>query len=103
MPLELTITNSMQIPVIHRTITKALELVYGFKAKPGRGGVVTVGPGFYGGRGWDGTAIDAWLGSFMASSQGLHKVSKLTRAINAAERHLVIVLDPSSQAGWVSR
>jgi hypothetical protein len=46
-----------------------------------------------------GTAIDAWLSSFLACPQGANKVSKLARAINVAERHLVIVLDPCSQAG----
>src|SRR5215472_5478958 len=32
--------------------------------------------------GRDGTATDAWLGSFLASSQGANKVNKLARAIN---------------------
>lgn len=86
-------------PFVGRLRRLRIESVYGFKAKPGRGGAVTVSPGFYGGRGWDRTAIDAWIGSFLASSQGANKVSKLARAINAAERHLVIVLDPFSQAG----
>jgi len=87
-------------PFVERLGQLGIESVYGFKAKPGRGGAVMVGPGFYGGRfRWDGTAIDAWLGSFLASSQGANKVSKLARAINAAERHLVIVLDPFSQPG----
>jgi hypothetical protein len=86
-------------PFVERLGQLGIESVYGFKAKPGRGGAVTVGPGFYDGRGWDGTAIDSWLGSFLASSQGANKVSKLARVINASERHLVIVLDPFSQAG----
>lgn len=43
------------------------ETVYAFKAKPGRGGTVKVGPGVYSGRGWGRAAIDAWLGSFLAS------------------------------------
>ena len=86
-------------PFVQRLRKLSIESVYGFKAKPGQGGAVTVGPGFYGGRGWYGAAIDSWLGSFLASSQGANKVSKLARAINAAERHLVIVLNPFSQAG----
>jgi hypothetical protein len=86
-------------PFVERLRQLGIESVYGFKTKPGRGGAVTVGPGFYGGRGWNATAIDAWLGNLLASSQGANKVSKLARAINAAERHLVIVLDPFSRAG----
>jgi hypothetical protein len=42
--------------------------------------------------------IDRWLGKFLASAQGINKVGKLGRA-QAAERHLVIVLDPFSPAG----
>jgi hypothetical protein len=86
-------------PFVKRLRKLSIESVYGFRIGPGRGGAVTVGPGFYGGRGWYGAAIDAWLGGFLASSQGANKVSKLARAINAAERHLVIVLDPFSKAG----
>lgn len=86
-------------PFVKRLGRLGIESVYGFKAKPGKGGTVTVGPGFYSGRGWAGTATDTWLGSFLASSRGANKVNKLARAIHAAERHLVIVLDPFSQAG----
>jgi hypothetical protein len=86
-------------PFVERLGRLGVESVYGFKAKPGRGGSVKVGPGFYSGRGWAGTAIDAWLSSFLACPQGANKVSKLARAINVAECHLVIVLDPCSQAG----
>jgi hypothetical protein len=39
-----------------------------------------------------------WLGEFLASAQGINKLSKLRRA-QAAQRHLVIVLDPFSPAG----
>jgi hypothetical protein len=43
-------------------------------------------------------AIDTWLGEFLASGQGVNKLQKLGRA-KAAERHVVIVLDPASQPG----
>jgi len=35
----------------------------------------------------------------VASDRGVKKLAKLGRAVGAAERHLVIVLDPFSQAG----
>jgi hypothetical protein len=54
--------------------------------------------GTYGGWGWDGAAIDRWLGEFLVSSQGINKLSKFGRA-RAAQRHLIVVLDPFSPAG----
>jgi len=68
------------------------------RAKAGSEGKVTVQAGTYGGWGWDGATTDRWLAEFLASAQGINKVSKLARA-HAAERHLVIVLDPVSPAG----
>jgi hypothetical protein len=68
------------------------------QAKAEYEGIVMVQPGIYGGWGWDGSAIDAWLADFLASDQGANKLEKLQRAA-ATERHLVIVLDPFSQAG----
>jgi hypothetical protein len=68
------------------------------KAKAGSEGIVMVRAGTYGGWGWDGAAVDRWLSEFLDSAQGQNKLSKLGRA-QAAERHLVIVLDPFSPAG----
>src|SRR6266702_3262631 len=64
-----------------------------------RGGGVVMRSDAYGGFGWDGSAIDAWLELLLASSQGINKLEKLGRAEHAAERHLVVVLDTFSQAG----
>jgi hypothetical protein len=75
-----------------------LESVHALKAKTGCEGGVMVYPGTYGGLGWDGPTIDGWLQAFMTSDQGVNKLSKLGRA-TAAERHLVIALDPFSPAG----
>ena len=60
--------------------------------------MVMVRAGTYGGWGWDGAASDRWLDEFLDTAQGKNKLSKLGRA-QAAERHLVIVLDPFSPAG----
>jgi hypothetical protein len=60
--------------------------------------MVMVQAGTYGGWGWDGAAIDRWLGELLASDQGKNKLGKLGRT-HAAERHLVIVIDPFSSAG----
>ena len=46
----------------------------------------------------NGAAIDEWLSNFLASPEGANKLGKLG-ASDAAERHLVIVLDLFSQAG----
>jgi hypothetical protein len=64
-----------------------------------RGGGVVMGSDAYGGFGWDGSAIDAWLDSLLASNQGINKLEKLGRAKHAVERHLVVVVDNFSQAG----
>jgi hypothetical protein len=86
-------------PFVARLRTLGIESVNAWKAKPGKGGTVTVVPGIYSGLGWDRTAIDTWLGGFLASPRGANKLNKLARAAHATERHLVIVLDPFSQAG----
>jgi hypothetical protein len=54
-------------PFVERVRVFGIESVYGWKAKPGREGFVSVGPGVYGGCGW-------------ASPQGVNKVRKLARA-----------------------
>jgi hypothetical protein len=85
-------------PLVERLAVLGIESIYAFTAKPGREGTVQVSPGTYSGRGWSGGAIDAWLSSFLASPEGANKLGKLG-ASDAAERHLVIVLDSFSQAG----
>jgi hypothetical protein len=85
-------------PFVARLGALGIESVYAGKAKAGSEGMVMVQAGTYGGWGWDGTAIDQWLGEFLASDQGKNKLGKLGRA-EAAERHLAIVLDPFSPAG----
>jgi hypothetical protein len=85
-------------PFVARLRALGVESVYAVKAKAGFEGTVMVQAGIYGGWGWDGAAIDRWLAGFLASDQGINKLSKLARA-EAAERHLAIVLDPFSPAG----
>jgi hypothetical protein len=85
-------------PFVERLRALGIESVYAVAAKTGYEGTVTVRPGVYGGWGWDRPAIDAWLADFLASGLGANKLEKLQRA-DVAERHLVIVLDPFSQAG----
>lgn len=86
-------------PFVERLKALGIESLYAFTARPGREGVVRVGPGTYSSRGWNGADIDAWLGSFLTSREGANKLGKLGRAASAAERHLVIVLDSFSRAG----
>jgi hypothetical protein len=86
-------------PFVARLGALGIESVYGFKARPGRGGVVRVVTGFYSGREWDQTAIDTWLDNFLTSSRGQNKLAKLARATHARERHLVIVVEPFSAPG----
>lgn len=85
-------------PFVARLRRLGIEAVSAVKAKSGSEGTVIVSPGAYGGWGWDGPAIDRWLGDLLASDQGANKLGKLGRA-KATERHLVIVLDSFSQAG----
>jgi hypothetical protein len=85
-------------PFVPRLRALGIESVYAAPPMPGSEGMVIVRAGTYGGWGWDGAAIDRWLGEFLASDQGKKKLSKLSRA-QAAERHLVIVIDPFSPAG----
>jgi hypothetical protein len=84
-------------PVVKRL--RALGIASVYRLSTGRGGGVVMGSDAYGGFGWDGPAIDAWLDGFLASDRGIKKLEKLGRAEHAAERHLVFVLDSFSQAG----
>jgi len=85
-------------PVVRQLRDLGIGSVYRLSTGAGGGGVV-MGSDSYGGFGWDGLVIDAWLDGLLASDQGLNKLGKLDRAAHAAERHLVIVLDSFSQAG----
>jgi hypothetical protein len=85
-------------PFVARLRALGIESVSAVKANAGYEGTALVGPGAYGGWGWDGPTIDRWLGELLASDRGANKLGKLGRAA-ATQRHLVIVLDPFSQAG----
>jgi hypothetical protein len=85
-------------PFVARLVALGIESVSSGKARAGSEGTVMVGPGAYGGWGWDGPTIDRWLGGLLASGQGANKLGKLGRAA-ATQQHLVLVLDPFSQAG----
>ena len=76
-----------------------VESVYSWVPAGGRAaGAVMVDSRVYGGWGWDGAATCEWLDTFLASKQGGNKLGKLDRTC-AAERHLVVMLDPRSPAG----
>jgi hypothetical protein len=83
-------------PVVQRLRDLGIGSVY--RLSTGRGGGVVVGSDTYGGFGWDGPVVNAWLDGLLAASRGINKLEKLDRT-TAAERHLVIVLDSFSQAG----
>jgi hypothetical protein len=85
-------------PFVARLVALGIESVYAVKANTGHEGTARVGPGTYGGWGWDGPTTDRWLGELLASGRGANKLGKLGRAA-ATQRHLVVVLDPFSQAG----
>lgn len=84
-------------PVVGQLRGLSIGSVYRLSTK--RGGGVVMGSDSYGGLGWDGPVIDAWLDGLLASGRGIKRVGKLGRAQHAAERHLVIVLDSFSQTG----
>jgi hypothetical protein len=65
-------------PFVARLRALGIESVYAWKAKAGSDGMVKVQAGSYGGLGWDGTAIDRWLGEFLESDQGRNSGSLLT-------------------------
>jgi hypothetical protein len=87
-----------QDPFVARLRALGIESIYAVTARPGSEGMVMVQAGTYGGWGWDGAAIDRWLGEFLESDQSKNKLGKLGRS-QAVERHLIIVLDPFSPAG----
>jgi hypothetical protein len=89
--------SDYQNPFVQRLRDLRIASVY--RLSTGRGGGVVMGSDAYGGYGWSGPVIDAWLDGLLASSQGINKLEKLGRATAAAERRLVIVLDSFSQAG----
>jgi hypothetical protein len=88
-----------QDPLVCRVRKLRISYVYSFAANGSGQGTVMIGPDFHGGWGWNGPTIDAWLSDFLASPQGGNKLRKLNKADDAAERHLVIMLHPFSQAG----
>jgi hypothetical protein len=80
-------------------LLRALGIGSVYRLSTQRGGGVVMGNDAYGGFGWDGSAIDAWLDGLLTSRQGINKRDKLGRAKHAVERHLVVVLDSFSKAG----
>jgi hypothetical protein len=90
--------GDLRDPFVDRLVALGIESVRARPAKAGHEGTVIVQPGTYGGYGWDGRNVDMWLKTWVASRQGVNKLEKLGRS-GAAQRHLVIVLDPFSEAG----
>lgn len=87
-------------PLVQRLRDLGVEFVYAWEpADAIHQGDVILSPGTYGGWEWGGEATDAWLAEFLASRRGINKVVKLRSVSRADQRHLVIVLDPRSQAG----
>jgi hypothetical protein len=87
-------------PLVRRLRELGVEFVYAWvSADPAHQGEVILSPETYGGWEWGGAATDAWLAEFLASRRGINKVVKLRSVSRADQRHLVIVLDPRSQAG----
>lgn len=87
-------------PLVQRLRNLGVEFVYAWvPTDPAQQGSVILSPGTYGGWEWGGAATDAWLAEFLASRRGINKVVKLRSVSKAAQWHLVIVLDPRSQAG----
>lgn len=85
-------------PVVARLRDLGIWSIHAIDSSPGSEGYVYVLPAPYGGWGWDSQGIDEWLGALLNSKKGQNKINKLARA-SAVERHLVIVLDPTSQEG----
>jgi hypothetical protein len=86
-------------PFAGRLAEHRIESVYAWSPQDSsRRGTVIAQAGFYGGRGWDRSRVDAWLREFF-SGRGRGKLEKLERARRAAERHLVIMVDLFSPAG----
>lgn len=78
-----------------------IESVHGFAGSSDRLGAVIVAPGMVFAWGWVRVNADKWITGFLASELGkrkLAKLAKLARA-DASERHLVVVLDPDTDAG----
>jgi hypothetical protein len=87
-------------PFVQRLRDLGVESVYAWiPADAAHQGRVILSPGAYGGWEWGGATTDAWLAEFLASPRGINKVVKLRSMSRADQRHLVIVLDPRSQAG----
>jgi hypothetical protein len=87
-------------PLQQRLQELGVEFVYAWVPTDiARQGSVVLSPGTYGGWEWGGAATDAWLAEFLVSRRGLNKVVKLRSVSKADQWHLVIVLDPRSQAG----
>jgi hypothetical protein len=87
-------------PLRQRLQELDVEFVYAWvPTDTARQGSVVLSPGTYGGWEWGGAATDAWLAAFLASRRAFNKVVKLRSVSKADQWHLVVVLDPRSQAG----
>ena len=85
-------------PVVAQLRDLGIWSIHAIESPHGNEGAVYVLPAPYGGWGWDSQGIDDWLDDLIRSRKGRNKINKLGRA-PAAERHLVVVLDPTSQEG----
>jgi hypothetical protein len=86
-------------PAVRRLRDLGIESVHGLDPGPERAaGAVKVMAGVYGQWEWPGSKVDTRLTDVFASQQGANKVLKLARA-DAAQRHLVVVLDSPSAPG----
>ena len=63
-----------------------------------RPGAVYVVPGIVASYGWVRPTADKWIIDFLASELGTNKLNKLGKA-DAAERHLVVLIHPDTDAG----
>lgn len=81
-------------PLVRALDALRVQSVYGIEGSQGR---ILLQPAAFGGWGWQGPDVDAWLTIWLQGDQAVNKLGKLARS--SSHRMLVVVLDSFSQPG----
>ena len=81
-------------PLVRSLDAIRVQSVYGIEGSRGR---ILLQPAAFGGWGWQGPDVDAWLSNWLQGDQAVNKLGKLARS--SSHRMLVVVLDSFSQPG----
>lgn len=95
---SLTTLSDYRNPLRERLKELGIQSVHGYAGSSDRRETVSVMPDWFSGWGWVRLTVGKWITDFLATELGMKHIDKLARA-DAAERHLVVLLYPDTEAG----